>query len=483
MAFQGRRGHILRTTALENHRTKRFTTWQKLKKGCLMSHARTTRRSFLALTGSLAAIPFARLRCRGDDRPPVTDARATSGDTAYEPDWGERLTVTVGPEKADLVGATDRALQAAVDYVARLGGGTVHVLPGTYVLRNAVYLSSKVRILGSGTDSVLKKNESVKTAFAADSDWFDQEITLSDASGFQVGDGVCLRTKNPHTGGADVLKRTLIARSGNRFKLDTALRKNFWLSGNSTASTLFPLFSGENIADVLIENITLEGNQQNNENLNGNYAGCIFLQDCSRVTARNVTARNYNGDGISWQVCHDIVIEDCHSHDNAGLGLHPGSGSQRPLMRNNRLERNNIGLFFCWGVKYGLAEGNTIDGNRSYGVSIGHRDTDNLVRDNTITNSGKVGVLFRPERGKAFAPHRNCVEMNRIIDSGPADGFGIDIQGQVESVTIRNNEIRETRGQEQRIGIRIGAKTRDIQVIDNAIDGFSKAIADLRPAS
>ena len=441
-----------------------------------MTRTRFSRRRFLHAAGGLVAGGFCSAPSLADDRPAVTKPRATSGDTAYEPDWEKRLTITVGPKKADLIGSSEKVIQAAVDYVTRFGGGTVRVLPGTYHLRNAIYLSSRVRIVGSGADSVLIKNPSVTTKLAVDSDWYDQEITLVDPTGIQVGDGICLRTKNPHNGANDVLKRTLVARSGNRFKLDRPLRKNYWLMGNSNVSTLFPLFSGENIADVWIENITLDGNRGKNENLNGNYAGCIFLQDCNRFTIRNVTARNYNGDGISWQICHDVMVENCHSHDNAGLGLHPGSGSQRPLIRNNKLERNDIGIFFCWGVKYGLAEKNLVDGNRRYGISIGHRDTDNLIRDNDVTNSGKVGVLFRKERGKAFAPHRNRLENNRIVDSGPADGIAIDVQGQTESVTIRGNTIREMRKPMKRVGVRVGAQTRNIKLLDNRIEGFSESV-------
>jgi hypothetical protein len=416
------------------------------------------------------------------DRPLVTNPRATSGDMAIEPKWQEKLTVTVGPEKADMVGSDQRVLQAAVDYVARLGGGTVHVLPGIYRLRNAVYLQSNVRILGSGDDSVLTKEPSVTMKLAADSDWFDQEITLADASGFRLGDGVCLRTtkKQSDSGGAKVVKRTLVARDGNRFKLDRALRDNFWQMGESTVSTLFPIFSGENIADVAIERIALDGNKENNEELDGNYAGCIFLQDCNRVTMRGVTARNYRGDGISWQICHDVIVENCHSHDNTNLGLHPGSGSQRPIIRNNHLERNNIGIFFCWGVKFGLAEKNTIVENTSYGISIGHRDNHNLIVDNEILRSGKVGVLFRPERGKAFAPHRNRVENNRIVDSGSANGIGVDVQGETESIDLVRNDIRETRDPMQRIGVRIGKETSAIQLVENRIEGFATSVADLR---
>ncbi|MBS0266654.1 MAG: right-handed parallel beta-helix repeat-containing protein [Planctomycetes bacterium] len=415
-----------------------------------------------------------------EERPAVTHPRATSGDTVAEPNWDERLTISVGSRDAEIVGTNDRALQAAVDYVARLGGGTVRVLPGVYRLRNAVYLASSVRILGSGADSILMKEPSLKTKLAADSDWFDQEITLADAKGFAVGDGVCLRTKNPHNGGMEVAKRTLVARSGNRFKLDRALRQNFWEMGDSTCASLFPIFSGENIADVVIENITLDGNKDNNENLDGNYAGCVFLQDCNRITMRQVEARNYNGDGLSWQICHDVLVENCFSHDNTGLGMHPGSGSQRPVIRNNRSERNDIGIFFCWGVKFGLAEKNKIDGCRSSGVSIGHRDNNNLVCDNDILNSGKVGVLFRPERGKAFAPHRNRIENNRIVDSGPADGVAIDVQGETDAIVLSRNQIRESRQPMQRVGIRLGAQAGQVEMKENKIDGVSVAVADLR---
>src|SRR4029453_583863 len=95
----------------------------------------------LGLTLPVVALP--------DDRPPVTNPRATSGDTASEPDWAQRLTITVGPKDADLIGSTDKVIQAGVDYVARLGGGTVKILPGTYTLRNSVILQSKVRLFGS----------------------------------------------------------------------------------------------------------------------------------------------------------------------------------------------------------------------------------------------------------------------------------------------------------------------------------------------
>jgi hypothetical protein len=424
------------------------------------------------------------LTLRGDDegRPVVTNPRATSGDSAVEPKWDEKLTITVGNHAGDLIGNNEKVLQAAVDFVARFGGGTVKILPGTYRLRNSIFLASHVRIDGSGADSVLIKEPSVQTTLAADSDWYDQEITLADARGFQVGDGVVLRAKNTDNGGAIVLKRTLVARTGNRFKLDRPLRENLWQMGQPTVTTLFPLISGEFVSDCVIENITLDGNREQNDHLDGNYGGCIFLQDCNRIQIRQVEARHNNGDGISWQISHDVRVENCHSHDNADLGLHPGSGSQRPVIRGNRIERCHIGLFFCWGVKYGLAEQNTIDGIRTAGISIGHRDTDNLVRDNVITNSGVVGILFRPERGPSFAGHRNRIERNEIVNSGGESGVGIDIQGGTEAIELIGNRIVEKRDAANRIGIRLGAETRSIKLDGNQIDGVKQPVLDLHVA-
>ncbi|HRX78632.1 MAG TPA: right-handed parallel beta-helix repeat-containing protein [Pirellulaceae bacterium] len=445
-----------------------------------MNQFQTNRRRFLKCLG-LSAVSAGVAAPAWGDLPPVTNPRATDGDERFEPKWEERLTITVGQKDADLVGRDDRVLQAAVDYVARLGGGTVQVLPGTYTLRNAVSLPSKIRLLGSGAESILTKIPSETADLAADSDWYDQEITLQNAKGFRVGDGIVLRAKNADNGSQTVIKRTLVARSGNRFKLNDGLRENLWLTGKPTCSSLFPLLTSEYTSDVLIENLTLDGNLANNENFNGNYGGCIFLQDCNRYTMRGVTTRNYNGDGISFQICHDVIVENCHSHDNADLGVHPGSGSQRPLIRNNKLERNNLGLFWCWGVKYGLAEGNVMDGNRSYGISIGHCDTDNVMRNNEIRNSGKIGILFRDDsRGLDFWANRNLVEGNKIYDSGGDDGVAIDITGKTTDARLVNNDIRETRMPMQRIGVRIGEEAGSVELLDNRIEGFASDVIDQR---
>lgn len=442
-----------------------------------MSGRRIDRRAFFGEAGvAAAALSAPRL-------PEVTHPRATDGDERFEPNWDERFTLTVGNGEGDLMGRDDRVLQAAVDYVARMGGGTVRLLPGTFTLRAAVVLPSRLRLLGSGPDTVITRVPSERVAIDDDSNWFDQEITLRDSGAFRVGDGVVLQAKNPHDGGATVIKRTLVARSGRRFKLSAGLRENVWLSGAPTCASLFPLLTSERTHDVVIENLALNGNRAHCENFNGNYGGAVFIQDCSRFTFRRLLARSYNGDGISFQVCHDVVVEECECRDNADLGVHAGSGSQRPLIARCRMEGNNIGLFWCWGVRYGLAEGNHIDDSRSSGISIGHCDTDNVMRDNEVRRSGQVGILFRDEdRGRDFWPNRNLVEGNRVLDSGGDDGIAIDLRGKTKDVRLRGNTLRETRAPGKRVGVRVGASVERLELAENRIEGFAVDVMDQRRA-
>jgi len=60
-----------------------------------------------------------------------------------------------------LVGNDNRALQAAVDYVAGLGGGTVQIGPGDYPMRDSLHLRSGVKVIGEAGKTRLCQAASV----------------------------------------------------------------------------------------------------------------------------------------------------------------------------------------------------------------------------------------------------------------------------------------------------------------------------------
>ena len=60
-----------------------------------------------------------------------------------------QLTLEVGPREGHLQGDDDKTLQAGADYLQRLGGGVLHILPGEYTMYNSLYLHPNVKIKGS----------------------------------------------------------------------------------------------------------------------------------------------------------------------------------------------------------------------------------------------------------------------------------------------------------------------------------------------
>jgi len=389
----------------------------------------------------------------------------------------KNISITVGLKDADIVGSDNRALQAAVDYIAMLGGGTVRILQGTYLMKDSLHLRSNITVIGE-ENTVLRKCDSHKSSLVTDGDYGEEQITVADASGFEVGTGITVRDDN--AGGFHTTVATIIAsEEENVFIINKPLLADCMVRRNAIAKTTFPVISGYYVENIKLENLTIDGNRENNEPLNGCRGAGIFLYRANHVHITDCVTHSYNGDGISFQQSNDIIIESCVSHNNANLGFHPGSGSQRPIMRNNTAYNNGgDGLFLCWRVRHGLFEGNELKDNERYGISIGHKDSDNILRNNIVTGNKRHGVYFRDEP-KYTGGHRNLLENNRIENNGVGgDGCGIYIDGETEDITIRGNVISDTRpeGQKtQRFGIFVGKKAARIIIQDNKIEGNMEA--------
>jgi parallel beta-helix repeat protein len=352
-------------------------------------------------------------------------------------------TVTVGPDAGMFRGADHFAIQGAVDYVARLGGGEVQILPGDYVLRNAILLSDSVMLRGCGAKSVLTKAASRTVEVAQDcvgSRWF---VDVKNSEGFHVGDGITI-SSNLIDGaeGRQHSIHTIVGVEGQRIFLDSQPRMEHWLSGKAIVTSIHSLVEVRGAKNVCIREIHLRGNQSENDCLDGNYGAAIFMRDSENILVENVSVTDFNGDAISWQTCHDVTVENCVIRDVATLGLHPGTGSQRPIMRDNEVRSCMRGIYFCWDVNNGLAENNRVYDCREHGISLGHRDTENIVRGNEVNDCHVAGIFFRPERGADKTAHRTLVEENIVrCPTDYAEACGISVVRGVEDVVLRHNKI------------------------------------------
>lgn len=356
-----------------------------------------------------------------------------------------RPVVTVGPDNAMFRGRDHLAIQGAVDYVARLGGGIVRIQPGTYTLRNAVFLSGDITLEGAGADTILQKDPSANATMplAEDLDWYAWGVKVADPSCWRTGDGIML-TSIPLHGGEhrQVSRHTIVAIENGILQLDNPPRINHWLVNHPEAVPVHSLIEVQRASHIVIRDLELQGHREAVPEIDGNYGAAIFLHDGEQVQIRNVGITAFHGDGISWQIVHDVTVEDCRIRDISNLAMHPGSGSQRPVIRSNTITGATDGIFWCWGARDGRAEDNIIADCRRDGISTGHRDTDNANVGNRITNCGRAGIFFREERRAELTSHRVRVEDNEISWSREQpEAAGIVVARGVEDAVIRGNRI------------------------------------------
>src|SRR5690606_38396025 len=98
--------------------------------------------------------------------------------TAMHSKMEQLPSIRVGVEDADMVGRDNRVLQAAVDYIAGLGGGTVEIGPGEFLMRDSLHLRPNVTVRGVKGKTILKKADGCVSKLALDGDFGEQQVTL-----------------------------------------------------------------------------------------------------------------------------------------------------------------------------------------------------------------------------------------------------------------------------------------------------------------
>ena len=181
----------------------------------------------------------------------------------------------------------------------------------------------------------------------------------------------------------------------------------------------------------------------------------------------NVIVKNYNSDGISWQIAENVTVRNCEVSGCANAGLHPGTGAPLTTIEGNYCHDNDhYGMFVCWRVRNGVVRGNKFIHN-GYGICTGHMDTDMLFENNLISDNQCDGVLFRNEI-KANAPHRNIFRNNTIENNGwKTGGYGFNFDSAAEGVVLEANTIGNTKGTFQKAAVHYTKNGIPVQLANN----------------
>lgn len=374
--------------------------------------------------------------------------------------------ITVGPSGADVVGTTNRAIQIAIDALFSRGGGVVRILPGEYLCADAVRLRTGIALLGDRDKTILRRGPLVWSRLKLDADTSETQITPTDAARFRPGMGVCTWDNRSGWVHSDHPLTVTDVRDGV-----------LYLSGHLTSDRLavedglvaahFPMILAEEADDVVVDGLTVDSRVEDPDGVVSSIrTASVYFWRSRFGTIRNVVATGGVGDGICLSKSSvGCSILDCVAAHNGYYGIHPGSHSAYCIIRNCDIHDNaSDGLYICWGIRHSEFTDNRIRRNgwrdlRS-GFSIGHKDTDNLIARNEISENAKFGICVR-RKTEGNGAHRNLFRDNVIENNGSrpdeladikgrlepweAAGCGVNVQGVTRELVFDGNTIRETR--------------------------------------
>lgn len=368
-------------------------------------------------------------------------------------------TITVGGSDALISEYNNQSIQFAIDAVAK-AGGTVKLNPGIYKINAPVQMKSNVKLVGSGKETVLKRTSGVQTKFVVDADYGELKLIVENSDGFEIGMKVQV-TDDEKSSCWDVSTAYICDILDNVIYIDDYLIRDYRSDKNgliSNASSVIEVINAENAS---ISNLTLDGNRTENFFADGCNSAGIMIFKSKKIKVDKVHVKDFNGEGISWQITENVSIKNSEISGSGNTGLHPGTGSPLSIIENNNIHHNDVdGLFICWRVYQSRVVGNKIHNNGRFGICTGHKDTDVVFAENHIYENKSDGVNLRGER-ESNAPHRNTFVKNSIENNV---GFGFSVNSPAKDLVLKENIFKNSaKTQKAAIYIYAGGSTPTLE--------------------
>ena len=389
-------------------------------------------------------------------------AQESTGDALVTPRKPKTL-IRVGGPSADIQGFSNQAIQIAVDALPQ-EGGTVKIDEGVFTMMAPVRMRSNVRLTGSGVKTILKRIDGYRSKFVIDADYGELKVTVEDASKFKPGMSIQISNK-PFAECWDVSTAVITDVVKDTLYFDTHLIRDYEAKLDGIVSNAGSCVSVYGVHDVVISDLSIDGNKDKNYLLDGCNGGGIAIIKSNNVVVDGVVVKDFNGEGITWQITNNVNIRNCEISGCTNMGLHPGTGSPNTVIENTKSHHNKVGLFICWRVQNSIVRNNIFADNLTNGISTGHKDSDVLFEGNTISGNGTDGVYIR-EEDVQNSPHRNTFVSNKIENN---KGYGIYIGSDARDLEFRNNIIKN-----QRAAFYLASRNYKIREVNNETSGLAE---------
>src|SRR6476620_3581853 len=300
--------------------------------------------------------------------PLICFGQETTGDALVTPKR-QKSVIRVGGTGADIQGFSNQAIQIAVDALPA-EGGTVKIDESVFTMMAPVRLRSNVKLTGSGPHTVLKRIDGSRSKFVIDADYGKLKVTVEDASKFRQGMSIQIANK-PYAECWDVSTAVITAIVKDTLYFDTHLIRDYEAKLDGMVTNAGSCVSVYGVHDVVVADLAIDGNKANNFLLDGCNGGGIAIIKSNDVVIDRVLVKDFNGEGITWQITNNVNIRNCEVTECTNMGLHPGTGSPNTGIENSSSHHDKVGLFICWRVQNSIVRNNVFSDNVVNGISTG----------------------------------------------------------------------------------------------------------------
>jgi hypothetical protein len=182
------------------------------------------------------------------------------------------------------------------------------------------------------------------------------------------------------------------------------------------------LVFGLNVENVSLQGLTLDGRRSVQPAGIGACRGAaVYFIRSHNLTITDIVEADFAGEGLGYQMCSQVHLRDCSV---AGNGFHPGAGSTGSSYEACVADGNDAaGFFFCVRANHISVRNSTFVNNAGAGVSVGTRDSHNLIEGCRMQHNQGPGLLFRETR-RPVEPHSCRVSRCTIEHNALTHGAG-----------------------------------------------------------